>query len=74
MRIFRMFWFKYLGSHFRWYRKWYGGRWELHYIGICHADIWLDMHPDRCWPKYRQPCSYGTPITEQYETNETNKG
>lgn len=41
----------------QWYRRYYGGRWELHAIDICHAYIWLPMRQDRKWPEYRQPCS-----------------
>lgn len=59
-------WF--LGQHFQWYRRWYGGRWEQHWIDICGAYIWLEMRPDPKyqWPAYRQPCSYGTPLIEDY--------
>lgn len=51
-------------SGFRWYRRYYGGRWERHWIDICGSDIWLNMHPARKWPEYRQPCSHGTPTIE----------
>lgn len=61
-----MFWFMHLLCQFRWYRRWYGGRWEYHYIEICHSDMWLDMTPPRCWPVWRQPCSFGTPTVEDY--------
>lgn len=64
--IFRMFWFKYHLCRFRWYRRWYGGRWEYHWIDICGCAMWLDMRPDKCWPDYRQPCSFGTPVIEEY--------
>ena len=57
----------FLGPHFRWYRRWYGGRWERHWIDICESFIWLDMHPNRKWPEYRQPCSLGTPEIEDHE-------
>ena len=57
----------FLGQHFRWYRRWYGGRWERPWIDICGSFIWLDMHPDRKWPEYRQPCSLGTPEIEDHE-------
>lgn len=60
--------FKIVLSEFRWYRRWYGGRWERHYIEICHSDMWLDMHPERMWPSWRQPCSRGTPEIETYPT------
>lgn len=63
----RSFWVKHFLGDFRWYRRWYGGRWEYHYIDICHTSMWLDMPPDHCWPKYRQPCSFGTPIVEDWE-------
>ena len=41
------------------------------YIDVCHAAIWLPMHPKRCWPDYRQPCSVGTPIIEDYPPKES---
>jgi len=68
MNFFRWFWFKYTFPRFRWYRRWYGGRWEYHYIDICHSAMWLDMLPDpkRQWPAYRQPCSFGAPIVEDH--------
>lgn len=57
---------RYYLKDFKWYRKWYGGRWEYHWIDICRGALWLSMHPDRCWPDYRQPCSVGAPIVEDY--------
>jgi hypothetical protein len=66
MKIFRASFFKCRLSQFRWYRAWYGGRWERHFIDVCLAFIWLDMRPDRCWPNYRQPCSMGRPTVEDY--------
>lgn len=68
--VFRHF----LGQRFRWYRRWFGGRWECHYIDICHSHIWLDMHPDRKWPEWRQPCSFGTPEIEDYPIKQATKG
>jgi len=59
-------WDPYFLHRYRWYRRAYGGRWELHYIDICDSDIWLAMHPDRKWPEYRQPCSIGAPVIEDY--------
>jgi len=55
-------------SRWRWFRAFYGGRWERHYIDICRASIWLPMSPDpaRHWPAYRQPCSVGEPQIEDY--------
>ncbi len=66
MNLFRMHWCKVWLSGFGWYRRWYGGRWERHYIDITHSWIWLDMRPDRKWPEYRQACSHGTPEIEDY--------
>ena len=67
MNIFRSSEFKhFLGQKFQWYRRWFGGRWERHYIDICHSFIWLDMRQDRKYPEYRQPCSFGTPQIEDY--------
>lgn len=66
-KFFKLFVFRhFLGQRFRWYRRWFGGRWECHYIGVCNSFIWLDMRPDRKWPEYRQPCSFGTPTIEDY--------
>jgi len=64
--LFRSFWFEYYLKDFQWYRRWYGGRWEYHFIDICGKSMWLSMHPKRKWPDYRQPCSVGTPIVEDY--------
>jgi hypothetical protein len=65
--FFMLSWFRYfLGQRFQWYRRWYGGRWEYHYIDLCKSSMWLDMRPDRKWPDYRQPCSVGTPVIEDY--------
>lgn len=70
--FFTLFIFKhFFGQRFRWYRCWFGGRWERHYIDICHSDIWLDMRPDRKWPEWRQPCSFGTPTIEDYPVKDT---
>jgi hypothetical protein len=66
MTIFRMFWFQHLLSGFRWYRRWYGGRWEFHCIDVCQSSMWLPMVRPRVWPEYRQPCSVGAPIVEDY--------
>lgn len=66
MNILRGVWFKIFLSGFQWYRKWYGGRWEYYYIEICHGSLWLDMKPDRKWPNYRQPCSRGIPLIEDW--------
>jgi hypothetical protein len=65
--ILRSFWFKhYLGQRFQWYRRWFGGRWELWWIDICCSFIWLDIRPDRKWPEHREPCSIGRPFIEDY--------
>lgn len=69
-RLFRMFWFKHFLGSYQWYRKWYGGRWERHWIDICGAFIWLDVEPDKHWPFYRQPCSFGTPTIEDWPTKD----
>lgn len=68
MSICRAFWFKHQLSRFQWYRRWYGGRWERHWIDICGSYIWLDMDDDpaRQWPAYRQPCSFGAPTIEDH--------
>lgn len=66
MRIFRNWFFRYLLSNYRWYRRWYGGRWERHYIELCHSLIWLDMQPGRKWPNWIPHSSRGTPTIEDY--------
>ena len=70
-QVFSAFFFQHLLCRFRWYRRWYGGRWERHWIDICCEDIWLPMSNDparqwRQWPAYRQPCSLGEPLIEDY--------
>jgi hypothetical protein len=60
------FWVQHWFSRFRWYRRYIGGRWEYHFIDICTASMWLPMNPQRCWPEYRQPCSVGAPIVEDW--------
>lgn len=66
MSLFRASFFRSRLSGYQWYRRWHGGRWERHFIDICHAYIWLPMDPLRCWPQWRQPCSIGAPIVEDY--------
>ena len=67
MTIFRAFIFQhFLGQRSQRYRRWFGGRWERHWIEICGSFIWLSMHPDRKWPEYRQPCSFGNPEIEDW--------
>lgn len=73
MRIFRSQCVKAFLCDYRWYRRWFGGRWECHWIDIAHSFIWLDMRPDRKWPEYRQPCSHGTPIIEDYPVKSCRK-
>ena len=68
MMFFRRLFFRLRLAQFKWYRKWYGGRWERHFIDICACHIWLDMPPYRKWPEWRQPCSVGTPIIEDYQS------
>jgi len=65
-KLFMIFWIKHYLSKYKWYRKWYGGRWEYHWIDICCCAMWLDMTPPRMWPEYTQPCSHGTPIIENW--------
>lgn len=51
-------------SKFKWYRRWYGGRWELWNIGICHANIWLRINASEPDDRY-QPCSVGPRISRE---------
>lgn len=64
--VLESFWIKYYLKNYQWYRKWHGGRWEYHFIDICGSYMWLDMHPYYNWPRWRQPCSVGTPIVEDW--------
>lgn len=59
-------WDPFFLHRYQWYRRMYGGRWENHFIDICLAFIWLPMRADRKWPEYRQPCSVGVPLIEDY--------
>jgi hypothetical protein len=53
-------------SRFKWYRRWYGGRWEYWFIEMCLSSMWLNMSRDYCWPEHG-PCSgRGTPVIEDY--------
>jgi len=65
-KLFRRFFFKHWLCKYQWYRKWYGGRWEYHFIHICCGSMWLDMTPPRVWPDYVQPCSMGAPKIEDW--------
>lgn len=65
-RLFLSFWLKHFLGRFQWYRRWHGGRWEYHWIEVCCSYMWLEMRSDRCWPAYRQPCSRGTPLIEDW--------
>ena len=65
-KLFKKFFFRHLFAKYQWYRKWYGGRWEYHFIHVCGASMWLDMTRPRVWPKWVQPCSHGTPIIEDW--------
>lgn len=71
MSIFRAFIFQCNLSRFRWYRRWYGGRWERHFIDVCMSFIWLPMKRPKVWPEYRQACSVGTPTIEDYPVKDT---
>lgn len=51
-------------SNYRWYRKYYSGRWELWFIDICHAELWLTIGADKP-DNYRQPCSFGPRIARE---------
>ena len=66
-KLFRSFTFKHYLSKYRFYRRWYGGRWEKHFIDICGCYIWLDMKRPNVWPEYRQPCSVWLEELEDYE-------
>lgn len=66
VRVLRSFWVRWHLRNWQAYRRWYGGRWECHYIEICASAIWLEVRDDRKWPEYRQPCSRGTPTIEDW--------
>lgn len=71
VRVGRSFWPRYIFSRYQWYRRWFGGRWEYHWITVTSSAMWLEMEPGKCWPEYRQPCSMGTPIIEDYPVKTT---
>ena len=73
-KLFRSKFFRCSLSQYQWYRKFYGGRWEYHYIGICNSAMWLEMKPPRVWPDYVQPCSHGTPTIEDWPVATLDKG
>lgn len=51
---------------FAWYRKWYGGRWERHYIEFTHSCIWYARDKGKAWPESTFYGSRGTPLIEIY--------
>ena len=54
-------------GRFKWYRKWYGGRWEFWYIEMCCADMWLHMpHKRFQYPHHYPHSGRGTPIIEEH--------
>lgn len=71
--LFRTFWLRHWLCRHQWYRRWYGGRWEFHWIDVCGAAMWLEMTPPNCWPEYRQPCSVGAPIVEDWPVRASGK-
>jgi hypothetical protein len=60
----------FFAQRYQWYRRACGGRWERHLIDVCRSHIWLQMsaNPMRQWPAYRQPCSVGVPLIEDWPT------
>lgn len=65
-RFFSKLWFKILFDRFKWYRWWYGGRWECWYVDPCKSMIWHDIKKDEQGYQNRPPCCFGTPISEEY--------
>lgn len=65
------FWFRYFFDKYQWYRKWHGGRWELWWVDICKSEQWYNLPPNKCYPNYRPPCCFGTPIIEDYPIKNT---
>ena len=59
-------WFKSFFSKYRWYRRWYGGRWELWWVQSFWSDFWHDVSVDKCHPEYRPRDCFGTPTIEDY--------
>lgn len=55
-------------SKYRWYRRWYGGRWECYWIEATGSFIWHDMprNPLYWYPSTRPVESRGTPEIEDY--------
>lgn len=60
-------WFRHSLDKYRWYRKWYGGRWEFWCIDILPCPVWLHKDPAACWPKHKQCCGIGEPVVEDWD-------
>lgn len=59
-------WFRHSLDKYRWYRKWYGGRWEFWRIDILPCPVWLHKDPSCCWPEHKQCCGVGEPVVEDW--------
>jgi hypothetical protein len=71
-KFIRWIWFKILFSNYSWYRKLYGGHWELWHIDypVCSI-IWCDVKECSKSTGYREPLWRGTPICEHYPQTPT---
>lgn len=49
---------------FRWYRKWYGGRWEEWIVDDYFQTLWLPSHTGN---RERPPGAHGSPNVETYK-------
>lgn len=67
--IIKWSWFKIFLSDYQWYRRAYGGHWELWYIDhpIC-SSMWLDVKQCSVGTSYREPGWRGSPRCENWET------
>jgi len=66
MYIFRSRLFIIFLSEYQWYRKWYGGRWERHWISVCSSAMWINMKPPIVWQEWISPGSFETLKVEDW--------
>jgi hypothetical protein len=67
VNLFRSFGLRAFLSSFRWYRIWYGGRWEYWRVedGLV-SFVWFAVSNGECWPTHRPLASSGTPVVENW--------
>ena len=61
-------WFMFKLCMHRWYRKWYGGRWEEWFVGDFFTPMWFHVKPYKHWPKHTPALGvHGSPTVEVYK-------